>query len=219
MKLNTEQTREWVKRFPIADLKRLGFIPDSRKLDVVANGLLRFLGVSNPGAWEEYNQKKAVAYRKSTQFTESPEATAVWLHIVEREAEQIEAEEFDKSRFKNVLLEIRKKTVLPVEQCFNEAVELCAHSGVALVKVPELKNTHISGATRWLTQNKAMVALSGRHKTTDHLWYTFFHGAAHILLHAKKAIFLETGDGGDENMEEEEADKYAADLLIPSRES
>jgi Zn-dependent peptidase ImmA (M78 family) len=60
--------------------------------------------------------------------------------------------------------------------------------------------------------------LSLRHKTDDHLWFTFFHEAAHILLHGKREIFLEDDDevGEDVHTKEEEANRFAADFLIPA---
>ena len=45
------------------------------------------------------------------------------------------------------------------------------------------------------------------------LWFTFFHEAAHILLHGKRDVFIEGLDSGD--VREEEANRFAADFLIP----
>ena len=59
------------------------------------------------------------------------------------------------------------------------------------------------------------IQLSLRYKTNDHLWFTFFHEAAHILLHGKKLIFLDTGK--NEGNTEKEADNWAADFLIPPK--
>ena len=50
------------------------------------------------------------------------------------------------------------------------------------------------------------------------LWFTFFHEAAHILLHRKKLMFLELNQNGD-GEEEAEANQFAADVLIPSQYS
>jgi len=61
-----------------------------------------------------------------------------------------------------------------------------------------------------------MIALSLRYKTNDHFWFTFFHEAAHILLHGKKSIFLDKRDG-DNSKEETEANQYAGDILIPEK--
>jgi len=217
-RLKNTQTREWVKKFPVADLKRLGIIPNTRKIEIVADSLLRFLGVSDPNSWEMYHGQRAVLYRKSAQFKEHEEATAVWLHLAEREAEQIDTKLFEKDTFRAVLQEIRGLTVLPTKKTFPRVRDLCASAGIALVKVPELKTTHISGASRWLSQNKAMIALSLRYKTNDHFWFTFYHEAAHILLHGKKAIYIDAENNRDAGGEEMEADRYAGNLLIPQGE-
>lgn len=90
---------------------------------------------------------------------------------------------------------------------------LCESSGVAVVLVPEMKNAPVSGATRWLAPEKAMIQLSLRYKTNDQFWFTFFHEAGHILFGGKKEAFIDlnhvTGEG------EMEADRFAADHLIP----
>ncbi len=48
----------------------------------------------------------------------------------------------------------------------------------------------------------------------DHLWFSFFHEAAHLLLHSKKNIFVE-GNGGDANDVEDEANAWASNFLVP----
>ena len=85
-----------------------------------------------------------------------------------------------------------------------------------VVLVPELPKTHVYGFTRWLTSNKALVQLSLRYKTDDILWFTFFHEAAHILLHGKKDIFFEFR--GVDNEKEDAANRWAANFLIPEKD-
>jgi Zn-dependent peptidase ImmA (M78 family) len=93
---------------------------------------------------------------------------------------------------------------------------LCADAGAALVLVPELGGTHAYGATQWLTPDKALIQLSLRGKTDDHLWFAFVHEAGHILKHGKKDKFIEaTGKLRSEDKREAEADKFACDFLIP----
>jgi len=46
------------------------------------------------------------------------------------------------------------------------------------------------------------------------LWFTFFHEAAHILLHGKKQVFIEYGVSNATD-EEQEASAFAGDILIP----
>ncbi len=50
-------------------------------------------------------------------------------------------------------------------------------------------------------------------KYNDRFWFTFFHEAAHVLLHPKDEVFLE--DGHLEGAEEDEANDFSADYLIP----
>ncbi|MFZ5630537.1 MAG: HigA family addiction module antitoxin [Spirochaetota bacterium] len=215
--LETEKTRKWVTRFPTAELRRMGYLPNTKKLAELADGLLRFLGVASPEAWDDFNAMQVVSYRKSGKFTESPEATSVWLHLAKKAAEKINAATFDKQKFEANLKEIRQLTIQESGSFFGRMVELCAEAGVKLVVVPELKETHISGAALWLNQHQAMIALSLRYRTNDHFWFTFFHEAAHILLHGKKSIFLDKGDG-DNSKEETEANHFAGEMLIPEKQ-
>ncbi len=48
----------------------------------------------------------------------------------------------------------------------------------------------------------------------DHLWFSFFHEAAHLLLHSKKSIFVE-GNGGGVSDLENEANAWASNFLVP----
>jgi Zn-dependent peptidase ImmA (M78 family) len=96
---------------------------------------------------------------------------------------------------------------------------LCAQAGVAVVFVREIPGSGISGATRWLSAEKAMVLLSLRYKRDDQLWFTFFHEVGHILLHGKKAVFLEGEGQSDKDEKEREADRFAADILIPPKDA
>ncbi len=115
------------------------------------------------------------------------------------------------------LNEIRGLTTVPEPAAFIPALQnRCAAAGVAVVFVPGLPKTGLSGATRWLNPEKALIQLSLRYKTNDHLWFTFFHEAGHILLHGKKELFLEGTNGMDEEREAE-ADAFARDHLIPPR--
>lgn len=94
---------------------------------------------------------------------------------------------------------------------------ICATCGVAVVYTQNLPKAPISGATRWF-HNKPIIQLSGRFRTNDHFWFTFFHEAAHIILHGKKDIFLENVEGTKIDQEkEEEANAFAARVLIEDK--
>jgi hypothetical protein len=122
---------------------------------------------------------------------------------------------FDNRALKTVLQELRELTLDPSPASFVPKLQdACSRQGVAVVFVPAPKRCPASGATRWLTPDKAVVQLSLRYKSNDHLWFTFFHEMAHILLHGKRLVFIE-GDAAREPEHEAEADEFACNLLIP----
>jgi len=218
----TERTRleeniDWLERMPVAEMVKRGWI--EKKGDKVAQieELLNFFGVASPDQWNEVWLNPQVAFRKSLAYSSTPEALAAWLRKGELDAQHIGCRPFDAQRFQAALIEIRKLTVASPAVFVRSATELCAASGVALVLVPQLKQTQVSGATRWITSEKALLQLSLRYKEDGQFWFSFFHEAGHILLHGKKDIFIEdegTADPERSEQKEHEANQFAADLLI-----
>ena len=86
--------------------------------------------------------------------------------------------------------------------------------GVALSLIEPLPKARLSGAAWWPSARRPIIALSARHKTDDHLWFSLFHEAAHILLHGKKSVFVD-GSDNDSNGMEIEANAWAANFLLP----
>lgn len=97
-----------------------------------------------------------------------------------------------------------------------ETVSICAAAGVHVVFVPELPGTRLCGATRWVGNNP-VIQLSLRHKSDDHLWFTFFHEAGHVLLHGKKGVFIDDSKHDASEEQEIEANTFAANFLIPEK--
>ena len=206
---------EWIKEFPIDDLKKLGFIPRTGDPKSILDSLLRFFAISSPEKWENYyGNLSQVSFRKSTAYSDNLYHIVSWLRAGEILASGVKTEAFSKSAFRTNLQEIRDLTTRSPSKFEPLMKKLCAASGVALVFVPEFEKTHLSGVTRWLTQDKALILMSLRYKTNDHFWFTFFHEACHILLHGKKEIFIDHAKGFD-SREENQANRFARNILIP----
>jgi HTH-type transcriptional regulator / antitoxin HigA len=203
---------EWLGKVPVKDMAKQGWIPKFKDKYEQLNAVLRFFGVSTPKQWETIWREYQVAYRRTERFEKCAEAVSAWLRQGEIQAQQIECASYDRKRFLTVLDEIRGLTRESREVFVPKTVELCASAGVSVVFVPELPKIGIWGATRWLG-DKAVIQLSLRYKSNDHLWFTFFHEAGHILKHGRKEIFIEGKDL--EGEKEEEANAYARDKLIP----
>ena len=179
--------------------------------------LLAFFGVGSITAWEDRYGQLAVSYRHSRSFKSSREALIAWLRIGEIWAEEQECVEYNRTAFLHALLEIEGLTRSEPADLVPRIRELCNGAGVAFVLVPALSNTSVSGAARWLSPRKALIQQSNRYKTNDHFWFTFFHEAAHIILHSKRGVFVDESNGPpeDEAEAEEEANDWAGDRLVP----
>ena len=208
---------EWVKAFPVGELvKRSCFDRPESDADTVSK-LLAFFRVGSVDAWTARYGHANVAYRHSRSFGSSDAALATWLRIGEIEAEHQACAEYSEKRFRQAVRIIRGLTRVEVVEALEQAARLCNEAGVALALVQPLPDTALSGAARWLSPGKAVIQLTARHKTDDHLWFSFFHEAAHILLHSKKGIFVDENNGRDAGFESE-ADDWASNMLIPRRE-
>ena len=206
----------WLKRFPVKEMLKLGWIGKKSTDIFQLEEMLRFFGIASPEQWEfVWQGHQAVAYRQTKRFEKRDESVSAWLRRGEILAQQIECEPFDKPNFLKLLVQIRGLTTEQPEVFVPRLQELCASSGVAVVFVPELPKTRVYGATRWLG-DKAIIQISLRYKSNDHLWFTFFHEAGHIVKHGRKDVFIEE-NGCDDN-KEQEANEFANDMLIPRRD-
>jgi addiction module HigA family antidote len=207
----------WLEHFPTREMIKFGWIEKhNNKIDQLRE-LLNFFGVASPKDWETIWLESADAvFRQSPAFEADQHCVSAWLRKGEIDAQSIDCAPYDNKRFIHALHEIRNLTENSPKEFVPKAQELCSQAGVALVFIPSLPRTRASGATRWLSKDKALIQLSLRYKTNDHLWFTFFHEAGHILLHGKREAFVE--DGVMDNEKEDQANRFAADFLIPPDE-
>ncbi|MHB8205004.1 MAG: ImmA/IrrE family metallo-endopeptidase [Desulfomonilaceae bacterium] len=212
-KQEAEGLFKWSKKFPVKELINRGFIEQPKNQSHTVEYLLRFFGVASTEAWNFKYGSMAVSYRHSPSFNSEKEHLATWLRIGELLAQRINTEPYNRLRFKQALSEIRSLTGRDPGEFEPKMKELCRQTGVAIIFVREFPRTHVSAATRWLSQDKALIQLSLRYKANDHFWFSFFHEGAHILLHGKKNVFIE--DSRDDSDAEVEANNFAANTLIP----
>lgn len=205
----------WLKRVPVSAMVKLGWIPRFKNTLEQLDAVLRYYGVASPTQWQTVWSQYQVAYRQTDRFEGCAEAVSAWLRQGEIQAQRIECAPFDRKRFIEILHTIRAMTTEPPHVFTPRLVSLCAAAGVAVVFVPELPGTGTWGATRWLG-DRALIQLSLRYKSNDHLWFTFFHEAGHILKHGRKTVIIEKNGADDER--EREADAFARDRLIPAAE-
>ncbi|HPA50365.1 MAG TPA: HigA family addiction module antitoxin [Thermoanaerobaculia bacterium] len=206
---------DWARGFPVRAMEKRGWLPAGKNPAERANALLVFFGVASVDAWEVVWGDVAAQYRKARAFEGDPKSLFAWLRRGELLARDVETKPWSAAGFTDVLRSLRSLTLRPFDCALPEAVAHCASVGVVLVVEPELPKARVFGATRWLSPTRALVQLSFRYRTEDHFWFTFFHEAGHLLRHGKKDFFVE--DGTSTSREEEEADRFAAETLLPTR--
>ena len=214
----------WLDELPVRELMKTGAISERRidartKPDLVGE-CLRFFGVASPEEWRRHYCGMEHAFRRSHVKQSDIGAISAWLRLGEREAEKLDGPAYDRPCFEAALKDIRRLTVEPPENFQPRMDALLREAGVGFVLVPAIPRAHVSGMARWLGPRRALIQLSLYGKTNDRFWFTFFHEAAHILLHAgdKQSVWLDdAATNGTADPEEDEANTWAGNHLIPSR--
>lgn len=206
----------WATAFPIRDLVKNNLVqPASTRGGKVA-ALLAYFRVSTPEAWEKHWLAPTASFRASPAFASRPQVAAAWLRWGEILAEDVRTEAFEPPRLSEALDGIRSLIRKDFALVHQRIHDLLAAAGVALVLTPEFKDTHLSGAARWMSSDKALIQLSLRFNTDDHFWFTLFHEGRH-LLEQKRRDYVDAEPGVTEPQDraERDADRFARDILLP----
>jgi HTH-type transcriptional regulator/antitoxin HigA len=220
----------WLSEIPVRDLIGAGWLEKRPSLVEQLEEVLGFFGVASADAWRDIweSSGSAVAFRESAKYRSDFGSLCAWLRKGELEARRVLTKPYDSSLFRSILTKALRLTREAPSVFCDELISSCAAAGVVVAFVPELPKLRVCGATRWLSAEKALIQLTLRYKTDDHLWFTFFHEAGHILLHGKRSIFVEefrrvrkavepqsTVAARSLAEEEEQANRFAGDFLIP----
>jgi HTH-type transcriptional regulator/antitoxin HigA len=210
----------WIKGLPVADMIRMEWIPAAK---TVADKLVACFDFFDVESCDEWREKTAsvmgvASFRTSLSFDSETGAAAAWLRQGEILANKIACKPWNADSFRAALSEIRGLTFKRDPASFiPELTKICAASGVAVVVAKAPSGCRASGATRFLSPDRALILLSFRYLSDDHFWFTFFHEAGHVLLHGQRRLFVE-GVDTQCPIEEQEANEFAAGVIIPSEE-
>ena len=204
----------WLKELPLKDMIRFGWIRHFADKGEQVAECLRFFGVATVELWQREYSAPTAAFRSSGKYVKHAGAVAAWLRYGERQAVSLKTLPYDPAAFRKNLQSLRVLTREADPAVFvPQLTEISAKSGVAVAIAPAPRYCPVSGATLWLSPEKALLMLSLRHKTNDHFWFSFFHEAGHLLRHGKKLRFIDMENSLD-NGYEEEADRFARNWLV-----
>jgi len=210
-----EENVIWLKEIPVNELKKRGMISASKDNAIILRDVLKFYGVGSVSGWKEIWDEPKITARRSVCFETRPGHASAWIRLGELQGQTIECKPYDKKKFEAAVKKIRTLTTLNSNEFIPKMIELCAEAGVALALVPEMKKVPWSGATKWLTPNKAMILLNLRGKGEDLFWFAFFHEAGHVFHDSKKDLYI--NDKSKDDPKEVAADLFASEILIPAK--
>lgn len=213
-----EPDQDWIAELPVGDMVKFGWLKQKPHPSEEVEACLSFFDVPSVGAWRKAygGLQQMAAFRTSPTLDSRPGAVSVWLRQGEIEASSIPCAPWDVKGFMESLPLIRSLTrEREPREFIPKLQQLCAENGVAVAVVRAPSGCRASGATQFLSADKALLLLSFRHLSDDQFWFTFFHEAGHLVLHEKTKLFLE-GIDPESPVDEAQANEFAARILIPS---
>lgn len=215
----------WLRKFRADELIRRQIVTPGDDPPTRVEKLLRFFGVSDPAAYERISLKLQASFKRSSAYTIDEHATALWIQLAVRQANSIamSAPEHDAVRLRRVAKQLPALTRQDPAQAFVALQADLLSAGVILVYVEEVPDTRVSGVSLWLQADRPMIAVTGRYKFADSLWFAIAHEIAHVLHHLKRTTFLEiTADEMEERLHhgdssdphEIQANSYASEILM-----
>ena len=202
-------------RFPYRDMARLQWVIKTRDKLKQVQALRHFFGVASLHNLEGVKAYRP-AFRQAVKSESSPEALAAWLRRGEAEARHIDTQPYNEQRLKTELANMRLFSTQAPKDFLPRLHTVLAQCGVGFVLQKHLPKTYVNGATFWLASNKAVLIMSLRGSWADIFWFSLFHEIGHIVLHDRRHTFLEdTADDPQWKTQEQEADTFARDTLIP----
>lgn len=206
---------EWVRKFDTKELLKRGYVKATNSVIELAFELLRFFNTSSIKAFDN-SSNKLVAAARSTAAYETEQIPAItYVQMGQREALKLDVTPYNRTKFIAALHRARAMIKEPPMDFGSVLQKDFAEAGVALVFVPLFKGVHFNGVSKWISPNKALIIMNIKGKAEDKFWFSLFHEAGHLLIHSKKQMYL--SETKIDSQEEQEANSFAAEFLIPAK--
>lgn len=217
--LSVVQADEWASSMPVQQMASFGWIRRPSGWRERLRICLQFFDVPDVATWEmRYRDLLQTAtFRRSNAFDFDTPAVLAWLRESERIALATSHSQWNRALFLANLDTARKLTRTHDPEVFlARLTDLCQEAGVALVVLRAPSGCPVSGTARFV-HDLPIIVLSVRHLSDDHFWFTFFHEAAHLVLHDPRVPYVDSDadEAQPENEIEREANNFAASILIP----
>lgn len=184
--------------------------------------ILSFFGVKNAEALKEafIRDVNPAFFRKSEKLINNPVNLFTWKQIAyDKSAHQERPKKFSFDTLTE-LIEGLKIIFYENENTEERIQGLMRECGIRFLIIPNEKGTHIDGFSFWHGVNPTIV-LTLRHQKIDILAFTLMHEVCHVFKHLnsrEKGKSCITLSDMKEGIEEQEADIFANNALIPAKD-
>lgn len=169
-------------RFPVRELKKRGWIKESKSFDELEANVLSFFGLN--AVDEVFNFPHAARRNYGEQLSSMQMA---WLMRIQQMASALEVGKYSEEKLRAAIPELERLMTEPEE--IRHVPRVLAECGVRLVVVEPIPGSQIQGVCFWMNQGRSPViglTLKGDH--IDKFWFNLWHEITHVLR----------GDGKDE---------------------
>lgn len=196
--------------FPYSKMAALGWVAATRKAEEKAINLRCFFEVAKLDLLERLSIP-GIAYRKTGTNETSDYSLAAWAQKARIEARKYKTASINISKLEQAIPQIREMTVMNPEEFCSKLIGLFAECGIALVLLPHIGGSFLHGAS-FHNGNQIVMGLTVRGKDADKFWFSLFHEMCHVIRGHIGELSRTT------TQQEDEADSFARDTLIPQEQ-
>lgn len=209
-----------VQKLPMTQMIQFGWVDTNDSWRQQADLVLNFFGVEEAENCESRvrHSLEEARYRTSASYDSNDFALAAWLRKAELLALERNVDGWNPQRLVDSLSSLRELTKKADPAVFIPRLEeIAATAGLVVVTLRSLEGCRVSGVTFKAANGVPVIALSARHLSDDHYWFTLFHEVGHLVCHGSDNTFIDNFDDSDEDASavEQEANAYAQQLLLP----
>lgn len=213
-----------IQAYPVPFLRKQGFISaTARKPGELVLEVLAFFGVASLDELHRRSMPPGVAFRQDAAVAVSAAAVQTWLQIIHLEVAASDPvdHEFDAAILEELIPSLRALSATADESTGATLVSELANAGVKLLFVQETPGIRAHGIAFWDRGRFPVVALTARGKEDGKFWFSLFHEICHLLKHKHDDVYIDyvKEPGSEIDAREAEADSFASDVLISSKDA
>ena len=205
-----DKEKELMKKYPYSKIAEWGMVPMTSNWKEKVVNLCKYFEVSSLNLLQN-KELMPIACRKLSDTEKSTFIMLTLAQYAKIKARNISTAPFSKDALKEKLKEIRTLTLHEIVDFDEELADILKSCGIALVYLPQIQGSFLHGISFYDSNtNKIVIGITMRGKYADRFWFSLFHEISHIL---EGHIYQK--EGTSEN-DEKQADRLAAEFLIPS---